>query len=118
MWAHAVSAAFGVALMFAPAVLSYRGAAADLAHVVGPLVATAGVVAISAVTRPVRWCNVPLGVALVVLPWVLGAPLRAALSDVGVGLAVATLALVRGSGTDAFGGGWRSILRRFPGGAA
>jgi hypothetical protein len=104
--------------MSAPAVLSYGGAAADLAHVVGPLVATAGVVAASAVTRPVRWCNVPLGAALAVLPWLLGAPLRAALSDVAVGLAVAALALVRGSGTDAFGGGWRAILRRSPGEAA
>lgn len=109
MWAHLVSAGLGVWLMAAPEVLGYRGAAATVDHVLGPLVVTFGTVACWEATRALRWLNGAVGLGLLAAPWLLGFPSAAALNSAAVGLLLALLSLVRGRVSRGFGGGWLSL---------
>jgi hypothetical protein len=112
MWPRIAAALLGGWLMAAPAVLGNDRLAADNAHVVGPLIVSVSVVALSAVTRPVRWGLLPLGIWLVAAPWLLGLGWPAALHDAAVGLAIAALGAIRGGRVEeAFGGGWSALWR-------
>ena len=117
MWAHLIAAMLGVWLMAAPDVLAYglRAAASNNDHIVGPLIVTIGLVAATEATRNVRWANIPLGAWLLLAPWVLGYDNnQALLNDMGVGVAVLLLSLVEGKRKHRFGGGWRSLLNKYP----
>jgi hypothetical protein len=72
-------------------------------------VATAGLVAAFAVTRGVRWVNLPIGAWLVLAPWVLGYGTAEAANSTAVGLLVAASACLRGKAEESFGGGWRVL---------
>lgn len=114
MWAQLGNALLGIWLMAAPAVLHYAGAASVNDRIVGPLAAACAIIALSEVTRPVRWVNVALGLWLIVAPWIWGAPYRGAVNDVVVGLLLALCALVRGTHTQRVGGGWASLWQATP----
>jgi hypothetical protein len=110
MWAQLINTFVGIWLMFAPDALGYDGPAATNAHIVGPLVASFACIAVFEVTRPVRWWNVPLGLWLVLAPWVLpDYPPVAMVNDMVVGVVVVSLSLVRGRIRGQYGGGW-SVL--------
>ena len=111
MWAHLLSAAVGAWLTAAPGLLGYAGAAAANFHVVGPLVATFGLIAAFQVTRPLRWANLALGGWLVLSPLFLGLPPGPVVNGTACGLLVGALACVRGRRTERFGGGWSAIWR-------
>ena len=112
MWARIVNIAAGIWLMFAPWALGLQDPAAGSDRTVGPLIVTFAIMAIWEVLRPLRWVNFAFAVWLVVIPVFWNFPLRAVINDVVIGLLVAGLALVRGSLTQKFGGGWRSIFRQ------
>ncbi len=102
----------GVWLTAAPGVLGIADPAWSNFHVVGPLVAMTGLTATYEVTRPVRWVNLPLGLWLVAAPWGLGyVGWPETIWSVAAGLAVAGLAMVRGTMTEQFGGGWSALWR-------
>ena len=112
MWARALGALTGVWLMAAPSVLGYGGAARVSDLVVGPIAASASIIAVSEVTRSFRWATLPLGGWIVVAPWLLGAPAAARVSGLVIGVLLAGVALVRGRLRERFGGGWAALWRR------
>lgn len=111
MWAALLSAAIGIWLMAAPAVLGYPGAASVHDRIVGPLIASFGIIAVAEVTRSVRRVNSLLGAWLVLAPWILGFPTAALVNSVVSGIAVGSLSLVRGSVDERYAGGWSSLWR-------
>jgi len=112
MWAQIVAFALGVWLTTAPGVLGYGGAARPNDYIFGPLAATAALIAVSQVTRPVRWLNLPFGVWLVLAPWLLGYGRTELINSSLIGLALAGLACVPGARDASFGGGWRALWNR------
>ncbi len=95
-WNLLACTAIGAWLMLSRLALGNEGTAANADHVLGALVITVSVIALSEVGRVVRLLNVPLGVALVLAPILLVAPDTAALSSVGCGVLVILLSLRRG----------------------
>ena len=102
----------GLWLMAAPAVLGYVDTTAeDLQRTVGPLVAAFGGIALWAVTRDLRWVNLPLVAIVAAGPLFGGHPGAATI------VALVTAALI--AATTPFGGpdpqrrgrGWRGMLR-------
>jgi hypothetical protein len=64
------------------------------------------------VTRGLRWLNVVLGAWLVVAPMLFRYPEATSIvNSLVVGVVVIGLSLVRGTMTERFGGGWRSLWR-------
>jgi hypothetical protein len=112
MWAQLLATCLGIWLMAAPAVLGYGGAARANDRIVGPVAATLAAVAVSEVTRPVRWANLPTGAWLFAAPWVLGSPWAAAWNSLFVGAALAALSLAGGNVKGSYGGGWSAVWRR------
>ncbi len=72
MWARLLSAAAGIWLMTAPAVLRYSNPAQTNDRIIGPIVASISIIAIWQVTRAIRWLNLPLGAWLILAPALLG----------------------------------------------
>jgi hypothetical protein len=111
MGPHLIAAAIGVWMMFAPAVLGYGGEAATSDYVVGPLIASFGLIAAWEITRALRVCNLVLGAWLATSPLYLSHLSRASLLNAVVcGAAVFALSLVRGKSKHRFGGGWAGLL--------
>lgn len=110
MWARLLSAALGIWLMAAPAVLGYGRPMSVSDRVAGPLLAAFSIVAIWGVMRSLRWWTLPVGLWLLLAPWLLGGPVAAYLDSMLVGVAAIALCFVRGAVTDQYGGGWASLL--------
>lgn len=112
MWAQVVNAVLGLWLMAAPAVLEYGGVAQTNDRILGPVIATFAVIAWWEATRAVRLWNLPLGVWLLLSPWILGYETSVAmLNSVGVGLLVSGLACIQGTVEGTYGGGWSALWR-------
>lgn len=108
MWAQVMSALVGIWLMASPSVLGYGRPLATSDWIVGPLVASFGLIAAWSVTRAVRWANLVLAAWVVLSPFLLG--------DAGVdvnhvvsGILLGMLALIRGRSRHSYAGGWRSL---------
>lgn len=111
MWARLASLVLGVWLMAAPAVLDYGDPARTSDRIVGPIVASVAFVAVWEVARALRWVNAISALWLLLAPWVLGYGPAAAANSLAVGVLLLTLAAVRGSMRQRFGGGWRALGR-------
>lgn len=111
MWARVLSVLAGIWLMAAPAVLGHDGAPAVNDRIVGPLAVASAIIAMSEVTRAVRWAAIPLGLWMLIAIPVLGYREWGAASAAAAGIIFAVLALVRGTVHERFGGGWRSLWR-------
>jgi hypothetical protein len=111
MWARVAASLAGVWLMAAPSALGYAGAARISDLIVGPIAASVAIVAMSEVTRAVRWATLPLGCWAIVSPWLLGSPPAARVSGLVAGAVLAASALARGRRSAQFGGGWRALRR-------
>jgi hypothetical protein len=114
MWPRLVSLLLGLGLMAAPGVVGYRGAARVNDLIVGPIAAAAAAIAISEVTRGLRWITVAAGAWMMVATWFLGRTLRGALGAALVGLVMMACGLVRGPVRERFGGGWAELWRARP----
>lgn len=109
--AQTVVTVTGLWLMAAPAVLGHAGTAAGRSdRLIGPTIAAAGFLAIFPITRLVRWFNLLPGAALLVTPFVFGAPTDATVNDIVSGLVVLALATVERAPQDRYGGGWDTLL--------
>jgi hypothetical protein len=97
--------------MAAPAVFGYSAPAAHNDRILGPVIATFAIISWWEATRPVARWNLPIGLWLLLAPWVLGYGTTAAtLNSLAVGVLVAGLALVQGEyDPGKYGGGW-SVL--------
>ena len=75
-------------------------------HMMGLLVVTFSIIAFAEVARSVRFLNVPVGLWLIIAPWLVNgsaSPL-ASWSSVIVGLLIIGLAMPRGSIKNSYGG--------------
>lgn len=109
-WTLLVSAAVGVFMMAAPGIFGDSGLSSDIQTLGGSLVVTASVIAWGEPVRLVRWLNVPLGLALVSVPFVSDPVAAAGWSAVIAGVAVVALSLPRGPKRESYGS-WDRFVR-------
>jgi hypothetical protein len=110
MWARVASLAVGIWLMAAPALLGYDDPARAVDRVIGPIAASAAVVALSEAARALRWLEVAVGLMLVVAPAALDYPAIPSVNSVLAGVVLVTCGVVRGRMTTRIGGGWSAIV--------
>lgn len=91
-----VDFSLGVWMTAAPDVLRYGSPLADHDRVVGAMIVVVSVLALRESIEKVRWLNVPLGLSVMIAPFVLAGGTRDALVNGFItGLVVATYALIR-----------------------
>ena len=109
-WTMMASTAIGVTLMFTRVVFDTSGMAADSDHVIGSLVVTFSIMALSEVGRPLRFANIPLGAWLIAAPILLtGYSSVAAAASVIWGVLLILLALPRGPIESRYGA-WDQLI--------
>jgi hypothetical protein len=97
MWTMWVSVAIGIALMLTRVIFDTEGAAADSDHVIGALVVTFSIMAMSEVAQPLRFVNILFGAWLIAAPWLLtGYSGMAGAANVVAGVLLILLALPLG----------------------
>jgi hypothetical protein len=112
MWARVVTLLLGIWLMIAPALFDYGKQIANNGHIVGPLMITFSIIALSECTRNVRLFILPLGAWLLFAPWILDYENTTAFaSDYSVGVAALLLSLVKAKTKNTFDGGWPVLWR-------
>lgn len=112
MWPQIINAALGIWLMAAPGVGGFGKTIADNDQIVGPIIATFAITAIFENTRPVRKFNIPLGVWLLLAPWLLSYENQlATINDMAVGALVIGFSFIKGKIKHQYGGGWPSLWR-------
>jgi hypothetical protein len=109
MWPRLVAIAAGIWLMIAPDALDYSGPARTASYIIGPVAATFAAIAISEVTRSVRWVNAAAGITSIVLPWIYGYPADALISSIATGAILLAVAVIRGPVHGRYGGGWPAL---------
>lgn len=104
-WTLVVCAALGVWLMATPAILGAQGAVAVSHYVVGPLVVTFSVIAISEIARPARLLNLLFAGWFLLSPWFLtGGNAATRGCDLLVASLLFCLSLPRGKMEERYGG--------------
>ena len=99
--------------MAAPDIIGYNGIAADNDHIVGPVVASFSIIALSGCTRSISMYNVPLGIWLLLAPWVLNYENEAsAFNDMAVGLFVTGFSFFKRKTNKQYGGGWSALWKQ------
>jgi hypothetical protein len=105
-WTLGVAALVGVGLIFAPTLfgVDITTGDADVGHFGGALIVTVSVICMGEVLRIGRYLNLPLALAVAVLPWLAGGGgVAYAATCTAAGLAVFALALPRGPKTERYG---------------
>lgn len=98
--------------MFAPGLLGLSSTAADNDHIVGPVIVTFSVIAFWECTQVMRKYNIPLGVWLLLAPWILGYEETVAIvNDMSTGFFVILLSLIKMKVEKHYGGGWSSLIQ-------
>jgi hypothetical protein len=102
----------GAWLMFTRLIFGTEGAMANSDHLAGAFLITFSVLALADVARPMRFLNIPIGLWLLIAPWVLsGASAGAAsVGSVLVGLLVIGLSVPRGPIHHRYAG-WNRLIR-------
>src|SRR5690606_35074808 len=95
-WNLLACIAIGAWLMLTRLTVGAEGAVANADHLIGALVITVAVIAMTEVARPLRFLNAALGAALLVVPFALNAPAASMWSSLACGLALIALSLRRG----------------------
>ena len=100
------SCAIGVGLTFTRLSFGSSGTMANSDHMMGLLVVTFSIIAFAEVARSVRFLNVPVGLWLIIAPWLINgsASPTASWSSVIAGLLIIGLAVPRGSIKNSYGG--------------
>jgi hypothetical protein len=104
-WPLVASTLLGLWLLAAPSVfdVAITSGAADVAHLIGAAIVVVAVVSMGEVVRALRLLDVALGAAVAVLVWFTAAPLGFQLASTATGLAVAALAVPRGTVHESYG---------------
>jgi len=114
MWAQVINAILGIWLMAAAAILGYADAKTitNNEHILGPVIASFAIISWWEATRVVRLYNVPLGLWMLLAPWVLGFDNTAAtVNSMLVGALVTGLSFVKGKIEETYGGGWSAVWK-------
>jgi len=109
-WNLLLCVLIGVWLLCTRLTIGSSGAMANVDHLIGCLVLTVSITAFAEVVRIVRYLNVALGLALVAVPFVIGATIVPTISAVVCGLGLIVLSLPRGK-IRARWGEWTPIIR-------
>lgn len=103
-WNLIASIGLGLWLMTSPSALGYGAYAADSDHLIGALVVTVAIMALSDVGRSLRFVNVFFGVWFLAAPWILGgATMQSGVNDVVAGIVLIALSLPRGPVGERYG---------------
>lgn len=105
-WTLVLSSFIGIWLMFAPGVfgLPIKSTSADVNHMGGALIVVIAVICMGEVVRKGRYLNIPLGLAVAVMPWFLQeSTLVFNISSAISGPLVAGLSIPRGRITESYG---------------
>ncbi len=114
-WTMAASVVIGIGLMMTRVIFGTTGAAADSDHIVGSLVITFSIMALSEVGRPLRFVNIGFGAWLIAAPWLLaGFSGLAAAGGVIAGILLILLALPLGPIRSRYGAWDRWIVAGTP----
>lgn len=109
-WTLWLAALIGVWLLFTRVTLGAEGALANADHLIGALVLTVLSVAAAEVARAARFLLIPLGVALLVTPFLLDAQGLHLGASVVAGLALIALSISRGKVSGSYGSWDRMIV--------
>ena len=107
MWIRLLSVAAGLWLLATPALVGYGGVWRTNDSIVGALVLSVGIMAMSDVLRPLRWINVALGGWILLSPIFLERSATAGGHRVFAELLILSTALVRGKTRTRRGGAAR-----------
>ncbi len=105
-WNLVVAAAIALSLLFTRLTLGTDGGLAHTHHLIGALVLTVVSIAAAEVARPARFLNVPLGLVLVIAPFVYEADAATMIVTIAAGIAIAGLSVLRGGRLVARYGEW------------
>src|SRR5690606_28028177 len=108
-WNLLASIAIGAWLMLTRLTVGAEGTVANADHLIGSLVITVAVIAMTEVARPVRFVNAVLGAALLAVPFVLDAPAASMWSSLAGGVALIALSFPRGPIRQRYGD-WNRLL--------
>ena len=114
MWAQVINIVLGLAVMALPGMLGFSKAESNNHYIVGPLVAAFALVATTGVGRSARLFNIPAGSWLMVGPLLLGFSTTARLTGILLGMLIVVFSLFKGTLSQRFGGGWRSLWQKEP----
>lgn len=104
-WNLVIITAIGLWVMAAPGVLGYEGTMADSNHLVGAIIVTFGVIAMSEVSRTLRFVHILFGLWLIAAPFILGAEDNTAMwNGIITGLILIPLSIPKGKIEDKRGG--------------
>src|SRR5688500_17533164 len=106
MWPRFINVLIGMWLTAAPDLLRYGGQARTNDHIVGPLIMTFAMIALSESMRPARWMTMASGIWLIAVPVVFGYSAHQAIHSLSLGITVVLLAAIKGVIKEQFGGGW------------
>jgi hypothetical protein len=103
-WTLATTAVLGLVLVFAPAVLGFGKAAADVAQFGGLLAVTFSVIAMGEPLRALRFANIVVGLVVAILTWTIGdASVAAKLLVTVLTTVIALLSVRRGPKKERYG---------------
>jgi nucleoside-diphosphate-sugar epimerase len=108
-WNLAAAAAIGLWLMFTRVTLGTEGGMADADHLIGALALTVISLAAAEVARALRYLLIPLGVALLVTPFVYGTDPVATIASIACGAGLILLSLRRGPITQRYAS-WQPLI--------
>jgi hypothetical protein len=112
MYAQIINTILGILIMILPDVFDFEKTAANVFHIVGPLVVMFAFTAIFESTRLVRWVNAPLGILLIFAPFISddseGYPV---LFSIIMGGVVFGFSLIKGKAKHHFSGGWKELFQ-------
>jgi hypothetical protein len=109
MIARLASAAIGLWLMAAPAVLDYGDPAASVDRIAGPVVASVAAIALSDVARGLRWAVLPVALVLFIAALLPGYDGDARVNSAACAAVLAALAPLGGKTKAKLGGGWPAL---------
>lgn len=109
-WNLALAALIGLVLLFTRVLVGAEGIAADTHHVIGSLVLTVISIAAAELARPARYLLIPLGAALLIMPFLLDGSVASAALSVTAGLALIALSIRRGPIRESYGSWDRHIV--------
>ena len=110
-WREIIATGAGIAITVVPGLTGARDSGADTLHVLGPVIASVGVMTMSGALTVLRWVNVVLGAAVVAAAFVFALPAAAAILAIGAGV-VAAVASTSGGPDPHFRGRWRALSKR------
>jgi hypothetical protein len=97
-------------LMFAPGVFQTQRQAADSDHIIGALVVTVAIIAFAEVTSAVRFINIALALAIMVLLWVFGgATFALGINNLIIGVLIIALSIPPGKIKNTYGN-WNPLV--------